>query len=79
MVRDIGVFAKKKGWTIVFGGNSARRPRVGDIIAEDITKEELLSLTKHCLEYYGAHGKKKERTARFVERIGIDEIKNAVL
>jgi len=79
MVRDIGVFAKKKGWTVVFGGNSARRPRVGDIIAKDITKEEVLSLTKRCLEYYAAHGKKKERTARFINRIGIDEIKSAVL
>lgn len=79
MVRDIGVFAKKKGWTVVFGGNSARRPRIGDIIAENITKEEVLSLIKRCLEYYAAHGKKKERTARFVKRLGIDEIKSAVL
>ncbi len=79
MVRDIGVFAKKKGWTVVLGGNSARRPRVGDIIAENITKEEVLSLTKRCLKYYATHGRKKERTARFVNRVGIDEIKSAVL
>ena len=78
-VRDIGIFGKKKGWTLVFGGNSARRPRVGDIIAENITKEEVISLAKRCLEYYTANGKKKERTARLVERIGIDEIKTAVL
>lgn len=78
-VRDIGIFGKKKGWTLVFGGNSARRPRVGDIIAENIPREEIISLAKRCLEYYAANGKKKERTARFVERIGIDEIKTAVL
>ncbi len=78
-VRDIGILGKKKGWTVVFGGNSAKRPRIGDIIAEDISKEEVIDLTKRCLEYYAANGRKKERTARFIERIGIDEFKKAVL
>ncbi len=78
-VRDIGILPKKKGWTLVFGGNSARRPRIGDIIAEDISREKVISLTKSCLEYYAAHGKKKERTARFVERIGIEQIKSGIL
>lgn len=78
-VRDVGILAKKKGWTFVFGGNSARRPRIGDIIAEDISREEVIALTKSCLEYYAAQGKKKERTARFVERIGIEQIKSAIL
>ncbi len=78
-VRDIGILAKKKGWTLVFGGNSARRPRIGDIIAEDISREKVISLTKSCLEYYAAHGKKKELTARFVERIGIEQIKSGIL
>ena len=77
-VRDIGIFAQKKGWTLVFDGNSARRPRIGDIIAEDLDKEEAMILAKRCLEYYGVHGKKKERTARFIERIGIDAFKKAV-
>ncbi len=78
-VRDIGILGKKKGWTVIVGGNSARRPRIGDIIAEDISKEEVIDLTKRCLEYYYANGRKKERTARFIERIGIDEFKKAIL
>jgi len=77
-VRDIGMFGKKNGWTVIFGGNSARRPRVGDIIAEDIEKDAALALARKCLEYYAAQGKNKERTARFIERIGIDEFKKAV-
>jgi len=78
-VRDIGMFGKKNGWTVIFGGNSARRPRVGDIIAEDIEKDAAITLVRKCLEYYAAHGKNKERTARFIERIGIDALKEAVL
>lgn len=78
-VRDIGIMAKKKGWTVIVGGNSARRPRIGDIIAEDISKEDVISLTKRCLEYYAANGRVKERTARFIDRIGIEEFKKSVL
>jgi NAD(P)H-nitrite reductase large subunit len=77
-VRDIGILGKKKGWTIIFGGNSARRPRFGDIIAENVDRETTIKLTKRCLKYYAANGKKKERTARFIERIGIDAFKEAV-
>jgi NAD(P)H-nitrite reductase large subunit len=78
-VRDVGVLGKNKGWTLIFGGNSGGRPRIGDLVAEDLGKEEVISLIKRCLEYYAANGKKKERTARFMERIGIDALKQAVL
>ena len=78
-VRDVGVLGKKKGWTVIFGGNSGGRPRIGDVIAEDLGKEEAVDLIKRVLEYYAANGKKKERTARFMERIGVDALKEAIL
>ena len=78
-VRDIGMFGKKSGWILIFGGSSARRPRVGDILTENLTRKEAVALTGRCLDYYAAHGKKRERTWQFVERIGIDAVKKAVL
>jgi len=78
-VRDVGVLGKKNGWTLIFGGNSGGRPRIGDVVAEGLGKEEIIDLIRRCLEYYAANGKKKERTSRFMERIGIDALKEAVL
>lgn len=78
-MRDFGAFGKKSGWTVIFGGNAARKPRIGDVIAEDLTNEEVIDLAGKCFEYYAANGKKKERTARFIERIGIEAFKKAVL
>jgi NAD(P)H-nitrite reductase large subunit len=78
-VRDIGIFGKKGGWTFIFGGSSSRRPRVGDVLTEDLSRPEVVALARRCLEYYAANGRKKERTARFIERVGLDEIKKAVL
>lgn len=74
-VRDIGVIGKKKGWIVTFGGNSGGRPRVADVLAENLGEDEVVELMKKCLDYYKNNGKKKERTARFVERVGIEEIK----
>jgi len=77
-VRDIGVQGKKNGWTFIFGGNSGGRPRIGDILAEDLTIEQVVELTKKCLAYFQANAKKRERTARFVERTGIEAMKTAL-
>jgi NAD(P)H-nitrite reductase large subunit len=79
MVRDIGLLGKKSGWSLVIGGNAARRPRIGDIVAERLSKEQVISLTRRFLEYYCLHGKVKERTARFCERLGLEAIQQAIL
>jgi len=78
-VRDIGLFGKKSGWTFIFGGNSGARPRIGDIIAENLSDEQVIELARKCLDYYKANARGRERTARFIERIGIEEFKKAVL
>jgi NAD(P)H-nitrite reductase large subunit len=36
-------------------------------------------LLQKCLKYYAANGKKEERTVRFMDRIGVDALKQAVL
>ena len=78
-VRDIGILGKKKGWTFIVGGSSARRPRIGDVLIENLSGEEVINLTKQTLEYYQGKAKKRERMARFVDRIGIENMKEAIL
>lgn len=77
-VRDIGVYGKRGGWTLMFGGNSGSNPRVGDIIAEDLDASQVLELARKCVEVYIANAKNKERTARFMSRFGVEEFKKAV-
>ena len=77
-VRDIGVQGKKNGWTFIFGGNSGGHPRIGDVLAEDLTADQVLELAKKSMEYYQTNGKKRERTARFIERTGIEAMKMAL-
>jgi NAD(P)H-nitrite reductase large subunit len=78
-MRDVGLAAEKKGWRFTFGGNAAGRPRIGDLVADGLSDEEALKLVKKTLNYYLATAGFKTRTARFMERIGIEELKKAVL
>jgi NAD(P)H-nitrite reductase large subunit len=78
-VRDLGVFGKKHGWTLVFGGNGAGRPRFGDIIGEGLDDGQLLALAEKALGYYRDHARTRERTARFMDRTPLAELKAALL
>jgi NAD(P)H-nitrite reductase large subunit len=74
--RDIGIIATPKGWTIFFGGNAGTRPRFGDLIARDLTSNETVDCALRLAEYYRNHANLHERTARFMERTGIDMLKS---
>jgi len=77
--RDIGIMGTNRGWTVLFGGNAGTRPRFGDVIARHLTTEEALDCVQRVAEYYRDHAKPHERTARFMERVGMDTLKSDLL
>ncbi len=78
-VRDVGFIGRKDGWQMFVGGSSAGRPRIGDELAKGLSREEALSLTRKFLEYYAKNSGPRLRTAKFMKRHPIDEIKAALL
>ena len=71
-VRDIGVFGKKNGWTLVFGGNGGGCPRIADIVAEDLGDDEVIDLLGKCLDFFRENARKMERTGRLMRRTDIE-------
>jgi NAD(P)H-nitrite reductase large subunit len=78
-VRDLGVLATAKGWMLTVGGNGGSKPGVGDVIAQDLTDEELLALLDKVYQYLQDNKDGKERSIRTIERLGVDHLKAAVL
>ncbi|MCG8529113.1 MAG: NAD(P)/FAD-dependent oxidoreductase [Desulfovibrionales bacterium] len=78
-VRDIGVIGTKKGWDVWVGGNTGPNPRIGDCIAKDLSQDDARALILKFLEYYGENSGKRVRISKFVEKTGIDAIKEAIL
>jgi NAD(P)H-nitrite reductase large subunit len=77
--RDIGILGTARGWTVIFGGNGGTRPRIGDVVAMNLSGDDVLDLVGRLLEYYKTHANPKERTARFMERVGMDTLRSELL
>jgi NAD(P)H-nitrite reductase large subunit len=78
-VRDIGIFGKKKGWTLIFGGNGGGVPRIGDVMGEGLNDDEVIALAGKCLTFYAEHAKKMERTARLMSRVPLEDLQKALV
>ena len=71
-VRDIGIMGTAKGWTLFFGGHSGFAVHQGVQVAAGLTSGEVKVRVQALLEYYKTHAQPKERTSRFLERVGTD-------
>jgi NAD(P)H-nitrite reductase large subunit len=74
-VRDVGLIPSPHGWKLIFGGNGGGKPRIGDIIAENVQERDLLGLVYNCLQIYGKYAQPKQRTSRFMEEFGVERFK----
>jgi len=78
-IRDIGLMANRKGWTVFFGGNGGARPRFGEVVAKNLAAGEAVDLVERLLAYYRSGARPHERTARFMERIGTETLRSDLL
>lgn len=74
-VRDIGFIGTPKGWRMFVGGNSGMKPRIGDELARELSTQKAIELCQKFINFYCETAPAKRRTSRFVEKIGIQTIK----
>jgi len=77
-VKDLGLMGTAKGWTIMVGGNAARKPRLATVLAEALSDDEAFALVDKVIGYYKANCEKK-RLGDFIDEIGFENFKKAVL
>jgi NAD(P)H-nitrite reductase large subunit len=70
-VRDIGLIGNRKGFSVEVGGAVGPRPRIGQVIAKNLTAEDAEALVAQILEAYQQMGKKK-RLGRLIEGMGLE-------
>ncbi|HII06533.1 MAG TPA: NAD(P)/FAD-dependent oxidoreductase [Methanotrichaceae archaeon] len=77
-VKDLGLMGTAKGWRVLVGGNAARKPRLGQVLAEELSDDEALALAEKVIGYYKANAE-KQRLGEFIDEIGFEKFKEAVL
>jgi len=84
-IKDIGLIGLPKGWTLMVGGAGGKDPMIAEIIARNLSDDEVLEIMEKLLKYYrGLSSRpqtrnlrlgvilKKEGTERLLRICGLD-------
>jgi len=77
-IKDIGVIGVDSGWEIHIAGNGGIKVRVTDFLCKVETDEELIKYVKAFMQFYREDAFYLERTAPWVERVGLQYVKDTL-
>jgi len=78
-VKDIGLVAVEGGWELYVGGAAGATVRKGDLLTTVSTSDEAIRVALAFLQHYRESAEYLERTYAYLERVGIDAVRTAVL
>ncbi|HEC06220.1 MAG TPA: NAD(P)/FAD-dependent oxidoreductase [Thiolapillus brandeum] len=78
-IKDFGVVCVDSGYELHIGGNGGIKVRVTDLLCKVDTEEEVLEYCGAFTQMYREEAHYLERTAPWVERVGLGHIKERIL
>lgn len=78
-IKDFGVVAVDSGWELSVGGNGGIHVRATDKLCKVETEAEVLEYCGAFLQLYREEARYLERTAPWVERVGIAYVKQRIV
>ncbi len=78
-IKDFGVIAVDSGWELHVGGNGGIKVRVTDLLCKVETEAEVLEYCGAFMQLYRQEAHYLERTAPWVERVGLDHVKEKIV
>ena len=78
-IKDLGVVAVDSGWEISIGGNGGIHVRATDFLVKVETEEEVKEYTGAFMQLYRQEAHYLERTAPWIERVGLDYVKERIV
>ena len=77
-IKDFGVVCVDSGYELHVGGNGGIKVRVTDLLCKVETEEQVLEYCGAFIQLYREQAHYLERTAPWVERVGLQQIKEAL-
>ena len=78
-IKDFGVVCVDSGWELHVGGNGGIHVRGTDMLCKVATEEEVLEYCGAFLQLYREEARYLERTAPWMERVGLDYVKAQIV
>jgi nitrite reductase (NADH) large subunit len=76
--KDVGVIATETGWNLYVGGNGGATPRHAELLASDLDDETLVRYIDRFLMFYVRTADRLQRTAPWVEQLGLEHVREVV-
>jgi len=79
--KDFGIIATEKGWNLYVGGNGGAVPAHAQLLAGDLTTEELIRYLDRFLMYYIRTADRLQRTSTWLASVdgGLDRVRAVVV
>jgi nitrite reductase (NADH) large subunit len=78
-IKDFGVVAVDSGWELHVGGNGGIHVRATDLLCKVSTADEVKEYCAAFTQLYREQARYLERTAPWIERVGLDHIKTQLI
>ncbi|PKE28755.1 nitrite reductase (NAD(P)H) small subunit [Rahnella sp. AA] len=79
--KDVGVIATEKGWNLYVCGNGGMKPRHADLLAQDMSTEDLIRTVDRFLMFYVRTADRLQRTSTWMDNLegGMDYLRQVVI
>ncbi len=78
-IKDVGIIGVDSGWEMYVGGNGGIKTEVAHFFTKLKTAEEVLEYTGAFMQLYRQEGWYLERTVHYINRVGLDYVKQKIL
>ncbi|HIB85548.1 MAG TPA: NAD(P)/FAD-dependent oxidoreductase, partial [Chromatiaceae bacterium] len=78
-IKDFGVVCVDSGYELHVGGNGGIKVRATDLLCSVTTEAEVLEYCAAYMQFYREDAHYLERTAPWIERIGLQRVKDEVV
>ncbi len=78
-IKDFGVVAVDSGWELYVAGNGGMKVRVSEFLTKVETEDEVMEYAGAFMQLYREEGRHNERTAPWIERVGLHYIKEQIV
>ena len=77
-IKDISLYGTESGWGVMVGGMGGIKPRLAEVLVEDVSSQQAEEIIEDVLTYYRNYGK-RTRLGFVLNKIGIQALREAVL
>ncbi|MBA3926825.1 nitrite reductase large subunit NirB [Listeria rustica] len=78
-IKDYGIICVENGYQIYIGGNGGTEVKEAQLLTTVATEQEVLDICSAFVQYYRETGVYMERTAPWLERMGMEHVRDIIL